>query len=92
MHEPESDALLIFDSSGDLAYRKIIPSIYSLVRRGRLAAPVIGVARDSWTLERLRERLSASLREHNGDLDESAIAALALADDVGGWQDPGIGC
>jgi glucose-6-phosphate 1-dehydrogenase len=40
-----SDALVVFGISGDLAFRKIIPSIYELVRRGRLPGPVVGMGR-----------------------------------------------
>ncbi|MGH8569842.1 MAG: hypothetical protein ACREXU_18025, partial [Gammaproteobacteria bacterium] len=61
-NDSDSDALVIFGISGDLAFKKIIPSIYNLVRRGRLAGAVIGVAREQWSLQRLRERIDASVR------------------------------
>jgi glucose-6-phosphate 1-dehydrogenase len=73
---PGSDALVIFGVTGDLAYKKVIPSIYKLERRGRLAGPVLGVARPQWSLQRLRERISASVRAHESDVDEAALAAL----------------
>ena len=57
-HSSDSDALVIFGISGDLAFKKIIPSIYNLLQRGRLPATVIGVAREQWSLQRLRERIS----------------------------------
>ncbi len=40
-----SDALVFFGVTGDLAYKKIFPALQSLVRRGRLTVPVIGVAK-----------------------------------------------
>jgi glucose-6-phosphate 1-dehydrogenase len=76
VHGSESDALVIFGISGDLAYKKIIPSIYNLVQRGRLAIPVIGVAREQWTAQRLKERIGASVRAHGTRIDEAALAAL----------------
>lgn len=76
MSENESDALVIFGITGDLAYKKIIPAVYSLVRHGRLHGPVLGVARDKWSPERLRERVSASLREHGEGIDPATVAAL----------------
>jgi len=76
MREVDSDALVIFGITGDLAYKKIIPAIYGLLRRGRLNCPVLGVAREDWTRERLCERIHASLREHGGDIDPACIALL----------------
>ncbi|HEY7379550.1 MAG TPA: glucose-6-phosphate dehydrogenase, partial [Steroidobacteraceae bacterium] len=60
----------------DLAYKKIIPAVENLVRRGRLKGPVLGVARESWTRERLEERIAASLREHGDGVDRQALATL----------------
>jgi len=71
-----SDALVFFGASGDLAYKKIFPALQSMVRRGRLNCPVIGVARSDWTVENLIERARASIAEH-GELDETAFAKLA---------------
>jgi len=76
MEESHADALVIFGISGDLAYKKIIPAVENLVRRGRHLGPVVGVARESWTRERLTERIAASLREHGDGVDEPAFAAL----------------
>ena len=72
MRDIESDALVIFGITGDLAYKKIIPAIYGLMRRGRLNGPVLGVAREGWSPDRIR----ASLRDHGGDVDEAGIASL----------------
>ena len=84
-----SDALVLFGATGDLAYKKIFPALQALVRSGELDMPVIGVARAGWNLERLRERVRASL-EHAGDIDETAFnklsAQLRYVD--GDYQDP----
>jgi len=72
---PRSDALVFFGATGDLAYKKIFPALQSLVRRGRLEVPVVGVAR-SGTREELIERARASVTEYGG-LDSEAFAKLA---------------
>lgn len=90
MQNPRSDALVIFGITGDLAYKKVIPSIYNLARRGRLAGPVLGVAREQWDLQRLRERITASVRGHVDSVDEAALASLCerLRIVAGDYRDP----
>lgn len=75
MNAPVSDALVVFGVTGDLAYRKIFPALYHLVRRGRLGSPVIGVARGGWSIEQLRERVADSLKSR-GARDDAAMAKL----------------
>jgi glucose-6-phosphate 1-dehydrogenase len=60
---PRSDALVFFGATGDLAYKKIFPALQSMVRRGRLDVPVVGVAKSGWGLPQLIERARASLTE-----------------------------
>jgi len=79
MAEPrgiESDALVIFGISGDLAFKKIIPAVHRLARRGRLPATVIGLAREPWDLARIRDRVRESVRAHSDPADETALADL----------------
>ena len=45
MNGDYSDALVVFGITGDLAFKKIIPALENLERRGRLPPIVIGVAR-----------------------------------------------
>ena len=71
-----SDALVFFGATGDLAYKKIFPALQSLVRRGRLDVPVVGVAKSGWTREQLVERARDSITKHS-KLDEAAFAKLA---------------
>ena len=71
-----SDALVLFGATGDLAYKKIFPALQSMLRRGHLDVPIIGVARAGWTIDRLREHVRASLGEHGGGVDEGALAKL----------------
>jgi glucose-6-phosphate 1-dehydrogenase len=71
-----SDALVFFGATGDLAYKKIFPSLQGMVRRGELSVPVIGVAKSGWTIDKLRERARASVQEYGGGVDEAAFAKL----------------
>jgi len=71
-----SDALVFFGATGDLAYKKIFPALQSMVKRGRLSVPVIGVAKAGWNLDQLKARAQDSLREHGG-LDDSAWEKLS---------------
>jgi glucose-6-phosphate 1-dehydrogenase len=62
----KADALVFFGATGDLAYKKIFPSLQAMARRGHLDVPVIGVAKAGWTLEQLRVRARDSLDKHGG--------------------------
>jgi len=75
MNGNESDALVFFGATGDLAYKKIFPSLQAMIKRGHLNAPVIGVAKAGWTLEQLRARARDSLEKHGG-LDPAAFEKL----------------
>src|SRR5215471_7574008 len=70
-----SDTLVFFGATGDLAYKKIFPALQAMVKRGTLNVPVIGVAREGWTLDRLKERAKDSL-EHHGGVDPEAFDKL----------------
>ena len=56
-----SDALVLFGATGDLAYKKIFPALYALVKQGFLNVPVVGVASSPWSLEQLRERVTKAI-------------------------------
>lgn len=66
MNLPQSDAFVFFGATGDLAYKKIFPSLQAMVKRGHLNVPVIGVARSAENLDELRARARASLEKHGG--------------------------
>jgi hypothetical protein len=40
-----SDAFVFFGAIGDLARRKVLPTLQAMVKRGHLDVPVIGVAK-----------------------------------------------
>lgn len=73
---PRSDAFVFFGATGDLAYKKIFPALQAMLRRGNLNVPIIGVAKQGWKVDQLRERIRASLNEHGGGVDEAAFAKL----------------
>ncbi len=89
MTASSSDTFVFFGATGDLAFKKIFPALQARIRRGDLDIPVIGVAREDWTVDRLRERARDSLAQHGG-VDEEAFATLsAHLQYVGGdYHDP----
>ena len=64
--DTQSDALVIFGATGDLAYQQIFPALYAMTRRGHLDVPVICVARPGMTIDDLRARMRASIDAHGG--------------------------
>jgi len=72
----ESDALVFFGATGDLAYKQIFPAIQALVKRHGLAIPIVGVAKAGWNLEQLKERARDSLASHGG-VDDAAFAKMS---------------
>ena len=90
IHDAPSDAVVVFGITGDLAFKKLFPSLFALMRRGKLAAPVIGVALSQVTREQLVERARASLTAH-GSMDARAFEEFAarLQYVQGDYQDAG---
>jgi len=76
MSAPQSDALVFFGATGDLAYKKIFPALQAMIKHGRLDVPVIGVAKAGWDLDRFKARARDSLEKHGG-VDEAAFAKLS---------------
>src|SRR5512144_3271747 len=85
-----SDALVLFGATGDLAYRKIFPAVQALIARQNLAVPVIAVGKASWGIERLKERIGASLHDFGNATD--VHSRQRLLDSVrfveGDYRDP----
>jgi len=71
----QSDALVFFGATGDLAYKQIFPAIQRLIRDEGLNAPIIGVAKSGWNLDQLRARAKDSL-EHHGGIDQAAFKKM----------------
>lgn len=77
MAKAKSDALVLFGATGDLAHKKIFPSLYSMVRRGMLDVPVVGVAFEDWTVDQLIARARDGIVNDKGSVDESVFRKLA---------------
>src|SRR5262245_23372091 len=75
-HE-QSDALVIFGATGDLAFKKIFPALHAMVKRGRLDVPVVTVGRDPLDGGRIHARAKESIEQHGGGVDPAAFEKLA---------------
>ena len=89
MSSAQSDALVFFGATGDLAHKKIFPSLQAMLKRGHLTVPVIGVAKAGWTLDQFRARAKDGLEKHGG-LDSAAFEKLCglLRYVDGDYKDP----
>ncbi len=76
MTESHSDALVVFGVTGDLAHKMIFPALYAMVKHGALKVPVIGVALPKWSLERLQQRATDSIKRAGGIDDKRALERL----------------
>ena len=75
MNPSASDAFVFFGAMGDLAFKKIFPSLQAMVQRGTLNVPVIGVDRSAENLDELKARARSSL-EKSGKFDAAAFEKL----------------
>src|SRR6266478_1059368 len=89
MSNSRSDAFVFFGATGDLAYKKIFPSLQAMVKRGALDVPAVGVARPAWSLDQFRAWALDSLEKHGG-VDRAAFEKLSgLLRYIGGdYNDP----
>jgi glucose-6-phosphate 1-dehydrogenase len=84
-----SDALVLFGGTGDLARKKLYPALLAMARRGSLDVPVIVVALRDLHGEGLRKYVEASLAEQ-GKLEAAAFSSLSplLSYVRGDYRDP----
>jgi len=71
-----SDALVVFGITGDLAFKKILPALANLERRGKLPEIVVGVARGGSSREALITRLRESVAQHGNGTDTATLQRL----------------
>src|SRR5262245_57906487 len=77
MSDPQdSDALVFFGATGDLAFKKIFPALQAMAKRGNLRVPVIGLARSVKDVDELRARARSSLESHGG-IDRRAFEEVS---------------
>ncbi len=74
----QGDAIVVFGITGDLAFKHIIPALQRMVQADELKVPVVGVAREHWTAEKLAERMRNSLVASAEVLDPAAHEKLSL--------------
>jgi glucose-6-phosphate 1-dehydrogenase len=72
-----ADVLVIFGITGDLAKVMTFRSLYRLERRGLLDCPIVGVAVDDWTVERLREHARECIEGTGETLDAGVFERFA---------------
>ncbi|HUG29536.1 MAG TPA: glucose-6-phosphate dehydrogenase [Candidatus Limnocylindria bacterium] len=84
------DALVLFGATGNLARKKIFPSLHRLAGRERLGMPVIGVARSALTDVALAERVRDALAQADRSADDEVFRELAgsLGYVSGNYEDP----
>jgi glucose-6-phosphate 1-dehydrogenase len=68
--DAQSDALVLFGATGDLAKKKIFPAVYNMTRSDHDHVPVIGFASSEWDDDRLRQHAREAV-EAKGDVDEA---------------------
>ena len=67
-----ADVLVVFGITGDLAKVMTFRSLYRLEARGLLDCPIVGVAVDDWTQDRLVERARESI-EGTGEVIDPGV-------------------
>ena len=69
----EADALAIFGIAGDLAKKMTFRALYRLERRKILKCPIVGVARDKWSQDRLCDHARQAIVDSGEQLDEKVF-------------------
>jgi glucose-6-phosphate 1-dehydrogenase len=72
-----ADVLVVFGITGDLARVMTFRSLYRLEQRGLLDCPIVGVAIDDWTIDRLIDRARTSIAAAGDAIDDAVFARLA---------------
>src|SRR6204780_4919971 len=75
MEPIQSDALVFFGASGDLAFKQIFSALLGLVGDEGCNVPIVGVAKAGWKVDDLRARAKASVESH-GPVDAAKLARL----------------
>jgi glucose-6-phosphate 1-dehydrogenase len=85
-----ADALVIFGITGDLARKLTFWALYRLVRRSRLNCPIIGVGRNDWGDEELRNHAREAIASTVHDVDPDVMKRLErrLTYVPGEYRDP----
>jgi glucose-6-phosphate 1-dehydrogenase len=73
----KADALVVFGITGDLAKKMTLRSLYRLEARKLLPGPVIGVAVEDWSMDRLIEHARKAITDSGEKIDELVFKRLA---------------
>ncbi|MCH2132727.1 MAG: glucose-6-phosphate dehydrogenase [Phycisphaerales bacterium] len=82
MSRPACDIFILFGATGDLAHKKLFPSLYMMESRGHLKVPVIGIARDDIDVSALVERARDGIEKY-GEVPIDDAVFKRLADRMG---------
>jgi glucose-6-phosphate 1-dehydrogenase len=87
---PQADALVIFGITGDLARKMTFRALYRLERRKLLELPIIGVARNEWGDQELRDHAREAITATVEEPDQKTIERLGkrLSYVQGDYSDP----
>jgi glucose-6-phosphate 1-dehydrogenase len=72
-----SDLLVIFGITGDLARKMTYRALYRLEARDQLDCPIVGVASDDMSVEKLVERARQAIDESGEKIDDKVFDRLA---------------
>ena len=88
----QSDQLVIFGITGDLAKKMTFPSLYNLEKRGLLTTPILGVAFDDWTIDQLAAYGKESIETVEGSINDSVFNKLIARFSYvhGDFKDPAL--
>jgi glucose-6-phosphate 1-dehydrogenase len=73
----KADAVVVFGITGDLARKMTLRSLYRLEARKLLPGPIVGVAVEDWSVDRLREHARKAIAAAGETIDEPVFARLA---------------
>ncbi len=72
------DALVLFDATGDLAFKKLFPALADLTAQDQLYIPVIGMGRQAWSDEKFNARIRDSRNTHGNAAEQKGLEKLLL--------------
>lgn len=73
----DSDVMVIFGITGDLAKKMTFRALYRLERHGELHCPIIGVAGDDITVDQLVDRARQAIADSGEPVDDAVFRRLA---------------
>ncbi len=77
MSDAPGDVLVVFGITGDLAKVMTFRSLYRLEQRGLLKCPILGVAVDDWTVDKLRAHARECIAGTGEKIDKAVFDRFA---------------